>query len=446
MKRNRELKALAAITLVLLVSLVEAEGREPKAGVELFNGKDLAGWINVNGAEETWRVRDGVLICTGSPRCFLRTEKMYENYVLEVQWRHVSAGGNSGIFFHTDALPQIGAPYPRGIEAQLLDGDHGSLFGIRDASLEPLTNPARKGKTAMARPLENRCFAAGKWNTYVLTCQSGSIELAVNGSIVSRATRTSLVKGHIGLQAEHSEVHFRKIRIRTLPSSNPKPEQIAEPDEGFRSIFDGLSFNHWNHRPGHVGHWTARDGEIHYDGQAESKKRTDKDLWTEKAFGDFALIADWRLPAKPAMKQHPIVLPNGDFVFDDRGKRKTFEHIDAGDSGIYLRGSSKRQLNIWSQKLGSGEINGYRTDRKLSAAIRKACIPSTNADRPFGQWNRFVISVVGERVSVTLNGETVIDNAHLPQMPRQGPIGLQHHGDPVQFRNLLIKRLTRQQD
>jgi 3-keto-disaccharide hydrolase len=207
------------------------------------------------------------------------------------------------------------------------------------------------------------------------------------------------------------------------------------------SLFDGLDFAGWKYRDGFKGHWTAKDGVLAYDGKAEGRNATEKDLWTEKSFGDFVLIADWRLSAKPTLKPHPIVLPNGDFVFDEQGKRKTTPKPDAGDTGIYLRGSRKAQLNIWSQDLGSGEINGYRTDTKQPADVRKACIPVKKADKPFGQWNRFEATVRGDRVTVVLNGETVIPEARLPGLPATGPIGLQHHGDPSEFRNLFIKPL-----
>lgn len=436
-----QLLALCLVSLWLINAPVQAA--EPAAGTALFNGRDLSGWVNVNGASDTWQVQDGAIVCTGEPRCFLRTDRMYENYVLELEWRHEKPGGNSGLFFHADALPQIGAPYPRAIEAQLLDDDHGSLFGIRGASLVPLTDPDKKGSTARARALEKRCKPAGQWNQYVLTTKDGKVELAVNGKVVTRAKQTSLVKGYIGLQAEHTEVHFRNIRIHELPSSNPPSEKIAQSDQGFVSLFDGVSFAGWKHLPGHKGHWVAHDGEIHYDGKAESKKRTDRDLWTREEFGDFVLIVDWRLSAKPEIKPHPIVLFNGDFLMqeDNPRKRVTRPHLDAGDSGIYLRGSSKAQLNIWSQVLGSGEINGYRTDKTMPPEVRRACIPIKNADRPLGQWNRFEITMRGDRVTVKLNETTVIEAAQLPGIPTQGPIALQHHNDPVEFRNLFIKKL-----
>ncbi len=91
-----------------------------------------------------------------------------------------------------------------------------------------MTNPNKKGKAAAARPLEQRQKPAGQWNHYVITSQDGTVELAVNGKVVTRAKNTSRVKGYIGFQAEHSEIHFRKIRIRPLPSSNPSSDKIAQ--------------------------------------------------------------------------------------------------------------------------------------------------------------------------------------------------------------------------
>jgi hypothetical protein len=217
---------------------------------------------------------------------------------------------------------------------------------------------------------------------------------------------------------------------------------LAAADDGFRSLFDGKTFAGWKHLDGHRGHWVVRDGVIAYDGKAEGKSPIEKDLWTEKNYRDFVLRADWRLPSKPTEKPHPIVAPNGDFVLDAQGKRKMTPKLDAGDSGINLRGSRKAQLNIWSQDLGSGEINGYRTDQKMPADVRKACIPLKKADKPFGEWNRFEITMRDDRVTVVLNGELVIDKARLPGVPATGPIGLQHHGDPVEFSNLSIKELA----
>ena len=433
-------------TLIELIALLVAATQPARAEehfVDLLADDSLQQWTIVGATSDSWTLEDGVLLCHGekSPRHFLRSRRMYENFVLEVEWKLTAAGGNSGVFLYADALPQVGAPYPQSVEAQILDGDHGSVFGIRGASIEPLSTAGTKGKTVVARPSDERCRPVGEWNHYRLTCRSGVIELAVNGKTVTRAACADRLKGYVALQAEHQHVHFRNVRIRELPTADPPAERIAQGDEGYRPLFDGVSFDGWKHLPGHRGHWIVEDGVIKYDGQAAEPKRADKDLWTVHSFGDFRLVADWRLPAKPTMMEHPVVLPNGDFVYLEGSLRKTFSNLDAGDSGLYFRGSPKAQLNIWSQNLGSGEINGYRTDRSLPAEVRLGCIPSHKADKPFGEWNRFEVTVRGDAVSVDLNGETVIDDVRLPDLPRTGPIALQHHGDPVEFRNLFVRRI-----
>lgn len=212
---------------------------------------------------------------------------------------------------------------------------------------------------------------------------------------------------------------------------------------GFQRVFDGNSLDGWNVEPWHEGHWTARDGVINYDGKAEHEQSRNNSLWTSDSYGDLVIYVEWRLPSQPTLKPHPIVLYNGDFLMteDNPRKRVTRPRLDAGDSGILLRGTSKCQANIWSQELGSGEINGYRTDKTTPPEVRRGCIPIKSADRPLGQWNAFRITLKEDRMTVILNGETVIDAVYLPDLPATGPIGLQHHGDPVQFRNLWVKRL-----
>src|SRR5438105_13210613 len=127
------------------------------------------------------------------------------------------------------------------------------------------------------------------------------------------------------------------------------------------------------------------------------------------------------------MNKVPIILPDGSHKKDENGKEIKIE-IEDVDSGIYLRGSSKSQVNIWMWPIGSGEVYGYRTDRRMPPEVRAAVTPKKKADRPRGEWNTFEITMKGDRLWVKLNGEEVISNAELPGVHKEGPIALQHHG------------------
>lgn len=411
--------------------------------VSLFNDKNLEGWVTVNCAPETWTVRDGMIVCTGVPTGVLRSERQYENYILELEWRHKKKGGNAGLFIHSEALPAVGKPFTRSIEVQILDGrntdnytSHGDVFAIQGATMTP-DKPHPAG-WMRSLPSERRCKPAGEWNHYRLETQDGKISLAVNGKVVTRGSDLNPRKGYICLESEGSEVHFRNIRIRELSSSNPPADKVARKDKCFRPLYNGLDLRGWKQDEGHKGHWRAKNYVLDYDGKSEAR---DKDLWTKEDFGNFTLIVDWRLPAEPKTEQVPVILPDGTQATDDNGEGLTTAVKDAGDSGIYLRGSSKSQINIWNWPIGSGEIWGYRTDKNMSPDVRRAATPTQNADNPVGQWNRFEITAVDDRVTVVLNGKTVIKQAQLPGMPKRGSIALQHHGDPVQFANIYIKEL-----
>jgi hypothetical protein len=221
--------------------------------------------------------------------------------------------------------------------------------------------------------------------------------------------------------------------------------------EGFTSLFNGKDLTGWKVPEGDNGHWKVKNGIIDYDAKSEAKG--EKSLWTEKTYGDFVLRMDWRLKEEPGFKHKvPVILPNGDNKVED-GKPVEVE-IDDVDSGVYLRGSSKSQVNIWMWPIGSGEVYGYRTDKKQPAEVRQAVTPKKKADKPRGEWNTFEITLKGDHLTVKLNGEEVITNAQLPGVPEKGAIALQHHGawdekaqawkgppSLVQFRNIAIKEL-----
>jgi hypothetical protein len=437
------MKRLATVLVlfcsVYLTLTCNTSRSEPGNFVPLFNGNSLDGWVNVNCAPETWMVSDGMIVCSGLPKGFLRTEKMYENYILELEWRHTRKGGNAGLFIHSDDLPAVGSAYPRSVEVQIMDGNAGDVFAIKGAFLVP-ENRHPQGWTR-ALPSQDRMNPTGQWNKYRVESRSGMVELYVNGEMVTRAFNCNPRKGYICLESEGSEVHFRNIRIAELPSSVPPPDAVASQDEGFSSLYNGADFRGWQWEEGHEGHWVASDYIINYDGGSEAEGER-RNLWSEKDFSDFKLIVDWRLAGKPELKEWFIILPDGSVATTEDGDSLTAEVLNAGDSGIYLRGSSKSQVNIWNLPVGSGEVYGYRIDMSMPAEVRRAVTPVLNADNPVGEWNRFVISVVGNVLDVELNGKHVIQSAELPGIPATGPIALQHHGDRLQFCNVFIKELN----
>jgi hypothetical protein len=412
--------------------------------VPLFNGRDLSNWTNVNVAPETFTVRDGIIVSTGVPTGVMRTKKMYENFITELEWRHMKEGGNAGFFIYSAPVTAVGQPFTKGMEIQIIDSDHpqgiatrhGDVFSIHGATFVP-DRPHPQG-WMRCLPSEKRVKPQGEWNHYRVESRDGVVKLAVNGKIVSGGSNCVPRKGYICLEAEGSECHFRNLRIKELPSSNPPASEVADEDQGFVSLYTGLDLRGWKAGPGHEGHWQPKDWILDYDGKAEG---TNKHLWSEKSFRDFQLIVDWRFTRKPEPKKVGIILPNGEFAKNDDGTRKMVEVPDAGDSGIYVRGSTKAEINIWSWPIGSGELWNYRTDTNATAAVRATATPKLKADKPLGQWNRFLITMRGDRITVVLNDKTVIENAQLPGIPREGPIALQHHGEPIQFANIYVREL-----
>ncbi|QGJ69715.1 DUF1080 domain-containing protein [Planctomycetales bacterium 10988] len=224
----------------------------------------------------------------------------------------------------------------------------------------------------------------------------------------------------------------------------------AQTTKRFVSLFNGKDLSGWKVPEGDNGHWKVLNGVIDYDSLSEAPGR-DKNLWTEKEYGDFVLKLDWRIKETSGLRAIPTVLPDGSYKTDENGE-VILEDLPNADSGVYVRGSSKSQINIWCWPVGSGEVYGYRMDKKMPPEVRAGVTPKSNADHPVGEWNTFVITMVGDRLTVELNGVTVIEKAQLPDVPEKGPIALQHHGGMrdgvlspssslVQFRNISIKEL-----
>ncbi len=455
-----KLPSLLLAALCVGISLHAADNEAPPEFTALFNGKDLTGWVPVNVAPDTFTVRDGMIVINGVPTGYMRTAKMYENFILECDWRHLKPGGNSGVFVWGDGIPAMGTGYTRGIEVQVLDNGfnpkgknewyttHGDIFPIWGAEMTPFGRVSNKGQRSF--PAEDRSKSSPEWNHYKITGNRGELRLEVNGKEVTVGKDCVPRKGFLALESEGAEIHFKNIYLKELPSSNTPPEQTANPYEGFVSLFNGKDFTGWKVPEGDNGHWKVAGGVIDYD--ASSEAPGDKNLWTEREFGDYSLVVDWRIKETPF--QNPRVakiLPDGSEEKGPDGKPVQLTVPDS-DSGVILNGDVKYQVNIWCWPIGSGEMYGVRRDAAMPPEVRAGVTPKLKADNAIGKWNRYEITVQKGNVAVRLNGQPVLPGVTIPGFPARGRLGLQHHGAKkdgqwssppalVQYRNIFVKEL-----
>jgi hypothetical protein len=226
----------AVLAAMISVSL---GAQAPPQFQNLFNGKDLSGWKNINTDPGTWAWRDGMVVTTGQPIGVMCSEKMYENFVLHVEWMHLVAGGNSGTFIWSNADPSPRNRLPDGVEVQILDLEwpklnmrdgveppaayvHGELFGVGGVKIVP-DNPRGERSSSV----ENRVLGKGQWNTYDVVAVDGVVKLSVNGKFVNGISQSARRKGYLCLEAEGSEIHFRNVRLLELPPGMATPEQTA---------------------------------------------------------------------------------------------------------------------------------------------------------------------------------------------------------------------------
>ncbi len=430
---------------------------------ELFNGKDLSGWT---GDTTGYVARDGILVCQKGGKV-LQTEKEYADFAFSFEFK-LEENGNNGIGIR---VPAGGHASRDGMEIQVLDHNgskyqaeadfggkkrklswlkpwqyHGSIYGVY---------PARTG---YLKP-------AGEWNSETIVAIEDHILVILNGAVIVDVFLDDITPvdghehpgirnkaGHI-LFAGHSDpAEFRNIRLANFSPSPPKPATNEDntPPPGFTAMFNGKDLTGWKglahgnaiQRRALTGdalaqaqaaadelmnaHWSVVDGVLTYDGAGKS-------LCTAQDYGDFELYVDWKIPP-------------------------------GADSGIYLRGTP--QVQIWDPwQPQSKNKTKPTTDEEWLAAYRNGVnlgsgglwnnrrarnAPLTRADNRSGEWNTFFIRMVGDKVSIWLNGKLIVDRTRLENfwdkerktpLARADQIELQHHGSELFFKNIYIREL-----
>jgi hypothetical protein len=165
---------------------------------------------NDGAMKDTWSVNDGVVVCKGNPAGYIRTQKTYRDFRLSLQWRwspETKVAGNSGVLLRVTGEDRV---WPRSIEAQLQAGSAGDFWNIGDV---PMHTDPRRLKGRNTKKWAGTEAPLGEWNEYEILCLAGDVELRVNGELVNRAYDAEWIPGHIALQSEGAEIHFRHVVV-----------------------------------------------------------------------------------------------------------------------------------------------------------------------------------------------------------------------------------------
>jgi len=434
----------AAETAAPAVAADAAEFAPVIAGAKfetLFSGKaeEVAANFETVG---NYPVEDGVLVCKGGN---LVTKKDYADFIFDFEFL-LPKGGNNGV--------GIRAPFPTGdvaytcMELQILDDTaeqyaklhdyqfHGSIYGV---------NP----------PVRGSLKPVGEWNHQTIIAQGSKLTILVNGKVVQDKVDLSTKVPHMNDKTQYAQglnrasgricfaghgdpVKFRNVKVAELPAAHAlsgTADNVAP--AGYTALFDGKTLSNWKgllfgagldqpHKRAQasaevlaaaavkadedmVKHWSVVDGALRFDGHGHS-------LASAKKYKNFELYVSWKIHAN-------------------------------GDSGIYLRGSP--QVQIWDPanlkevgngvQKGSGGIWNNPQDGKF---------PMVKADKPVEEWNTFFIRCIGDKVSIWLNGQLIVNHAKHEYLwdksfpfPAEEQFELQCHGNEVFFKNIYLREL-----
>jgi hypothetical protein len=198
--------------------------------------------------------------------------------------------------------------------------------------------------------------------------------------------------GYLALESEGAECHFRNLKIKELLSSNPKPEETANKDQGFKNLYTGLDLSGWQVDESTKKHWQPRDWVLHYDGKGHG-------LRTKKKFGYNEFIVDFQFPKKDAK---PCVF-------------------------VLRTGKKAKEISLGLTAEGKFSLNGeewYQTKQL----------------KPVGQWNRFRASRTRGSLLLYLNSEEDFLVSKLPSAAEKGAFELRPEGE-MNFGNLFVREV-----
>ena len=225
------MKKIPFFTLAILIVLTAYT--TDKDGKSLLNGHDLTGWhVDVPAMDtkpdttKPFIVRNGMLVSLGSPGGHLITDESYSNYRLEIEYRFAGKPGNCGVLVHASTSRALYKMFPKSIEVQMQNQNAGDFWCIAEdittPDMEVRRGPREKwgGTEGALRNIKNLTDNSenppGQWNRMVIECVGKEIKVWVNGDLVNYGYNCTADKGQIALQAEGSEVEFRKLLLTPI--------------------------------------------------------------------------------------------------------------------------------------------------------------------------------------------------------------------------------------
>ncbi|MFK7813761.1 MAG: DUF1080 domain-containing protein [Maribacter sp.] len=219
------------LTILFVLSILTSCTTENSKS--LFNGKDLEGWHidvpemdSIPNARNPFIVRDGMLVSLGTPQGHIITDQVYQDFRLEVEYRFAGEPGNCGVLVFASTPRSLYKMFPKSIEVQMMHENAGDFWCIvEDISVDDMLD--RRGpktewgitegkKRRILNLTDGSEKPVGDWNSMSIECLDNQIKVWVNGDLVNYGSNATANKGQIALQAEGSEVEFRKVVLTPI--------------------------------------------------------------------------------------------------------------------------------------------------------------------------------------------------------------------------------------